>query len=182
MTTLICNNKSDFVKQIYRSHHKSLYLYALGLCRRFEHIESLADDLTQDLYLKLMQKWPDIQYKYAKLGLPYLNKMLRNILTDWYRKETSMQNVRQTYVDGQAQTYELEEPSISDEGRPPFTAYLSTLSEQEHAVLQYRFVEELSYEQIAFRMNIPATTVGTHLHRAKQKLKVQLGSHQSDMP
>lgn len=138
--------------------------------------------MTQDLYLKLMEKWPAIQFKYAELGLPYLTKMLKNISIDQHRKEKSQENVKQLLSLHQEQSYELEDLEQQEQMINSLSDYIKVLSEQEYAVLQYRFVEEFSYEQIAFRMNIPASTVGTHLRRAKQKVKAEIGSHKSDMP
>lgn len=182
MTELVWNNKSDFIKHIHRNHHKTLYLYALKLCKRFKQLEDVADDLTQDLYLRLMEKWPAIQFKYAELGLPYLNKMMKNIFIDRYRKERSHENMKQTLSLYQEQSYELEELEQQEKMTATLSDYIKVLSDKEYTVLQYRIVEELSYEQIAFRMNIPTSTVGTHLRRAKQKVKATMGSHKSDIP
>jgi len=39
------------------------------------------------------------------------------------------------------------------------------------AVLMLRFVEEMSYEEIATILSIPSTTVKTRLHRAREALR-----------
>jgi RNA polymerase sigma-70 factor (ECF subfamily) len=53
---------------------------------------------------------------------------------------------------------------------------LGVLSEAERAAIVQCYHNDLSHEEAAFVLGCPVGTVKTHVHRAKQKLKVALAS------
>jgi RNA polymerase sigma-70 factor (ECF subfamily) len=53
---------------------------------------------------------------------------------------------------------------------------LAVLSEAERAAIVQCYHNDLSHEEAAFVLGCPVGTVKTHVHRAKQKLKVALAS------
>jgi RNA polymerase sigma-70 factor (ECF subfamily) len=57
---------------------------------------------------------------------------------------------------------------------------LAVLSEAERAAIVQCYHNDLSHEEAAFVLNCPVGTVKTHVHRAKQKLKVALASWAPD--
>lgn len=164
--------RDSFLTFIYQQHHSDLLLYALGLCRRFQQSDMLADDLVQNVYLRCLQSWEMVQARYQELGARYLYRMLRNSLTDHYRKEESHQELNTFYSSLQPSEYEIPE----GDNRLSLTTYFSEelllhLSDMERKVLELQVLHDLAYEQIADRLGIPAATAGTHLRRAKLKLQ-----------
>ena len=57
---------------------------------------------------------------------------------------------------------------------------LGVISEAERAAIVQCYHNDLSHEEAAFVLGIPVGTVKTHVHRAKQKLKVALASYAPD--
>jgi RNA polymerase sigma factor (sigma-70 family) len=57
---------------------------------------------------------------------------------------------------------------------------LAVLSEAERAAIVQCYHNDLSHEEAAFVLGCPVGTVKTHVHRAKQKLKVALASWAPD--
>ena len=73
--------------------------------------------------------------------------------------------------------------AVEEPGEPP--RWTSITREQVHAALgrldgefrtvcQLRLIEGLSYDEIAARLGVPRSTVGTRLLRARDKLRVIL--------
>jgi len=60
--------------------------------------------------------------------------------------------------------------------RVDMTRALALLSEAERAAIVQCYHNDLSHEEAAFVLGCPVGTVKTHVHRAKQKLKIALAS------
>lgn len=175
------SRRDDFVRYIYQRYHKLLYLHALQLCKRFYHIEDRANDLMQDFYARLLEKYEYVEKQYDAQGIAYLFNMLRNALIDYHRSEESRRQMNQRYTLRLPSTYELEYPETAYQLSDSLSkAVLQQLSKQEQQVLEYRVGENLTYNQIANRLDFPINTVGTHLRRAIQKLRKELGDNHSD--
>lgn len=88
------NEERDaFVLGIHLSCHKSLYLYAVGRCKRFGYDSSYADDILQEVYQKLLYKYPKTAEGYHKHGARYLFGMVRKEMLSMNRKEKSLQRI-----------------------------------------------------------------------------------------
>ena len=72
---------------------------------------------------------------------------------------------------GQASPLELMERE--EEGRRVWDA-LKAMDEEERAIVTLRDIDALSYAEIARRLDLPAGTVMSRLHRARLKLKALL--------
>jgi len=57
---------------------------------------------------------------------------------------------------------------------------MAVLSEGERAAIVQCYHNDLSHEEAAFVLGCPVGTVKTHVHRAKQKLKIALASWAPD--
>ena len=66
--------RDAFVLGIYDSHYKALHLYALGLCKQFGYDLSLAEDALQEVFQKLLWKYPPIAWKIQEHGPAYIRR------------------------------------------------------------------------------------------------------------
>jgi RNA polymerase sigma-70 factor (ECF subfamily) len=67
----------------------------------------------------------------------------------------------------QATTPTPEESVIINQSRTHFYAALDELSEEYRQVIEMRFLEEYSYEEIAERLGKPLNTIKTQIRRAR---------------
>ena len=142
----------------------------------------LAEDLVQDVFLKLIkmptEKREEIQHISA-----YIKTMVVSIGYDYIRKKTRLREC--SMVDDDIDMENLSgNPHHSDPHHwltlkrelERFQQALAFLPKQEAEVFTLRFIEELSYREIARQMGISENLVGVALHRAQRKLVEKLGN------
>ena len=67
--------------------------------------------------------------------------------------------------------------ALSEEKKRVVTEALNSLDQKYKDIIELRFYEEKSYEEIADILRIPPGTVATHLNRIKKILKEKLHHH-----
>lgn len=128
-----------------------------------------AEDVTQEVFTQALRLWP--------------GKSVRH-WGGWFRKvavSRSIDRLRQRKpvlpLDGvtepsheQPPAARLEQAELADELRQA----LLQLSEHEACIFCLRYLDELSYDQIAQSLEMETPAVGMALHRARHKLAVHL--------
>lgn len=173
--------RNYFVEQVFRLHHRQLYAHALNICRRYRHFDAVADDLMQNFYQKLLERWQDFKAKYEELGIRYFLRVLSNALIDIHRSEQK----RNQHGTDYGATLPLICAPIELDAPLGFGNRLSSkvrqeLSQQEYEILEYKYVLNWSCQQIADELQIPRNTVGTRLYRSRQKIKFILEQRDKD--
>ncbi len=114
-------------------------------------------------------------YKFDKPFLPYLVTIAANYQRDLWRKEKN------------TATIDLLERDLPDESLLPveiiensdqleaLTQAIETLPEHYRLVIALRYDAGLSYDEIAQSLKIPINTIRTHLRRAKNQIRKQIG-------
>ena len=168
-------NSDDFIEivQLYQSPIRR-YITRLG-CRDTND----ADDLLQEIFLKVYVNLNE--YDTSLAFSSWLYRIAHNETISFFRKK----NVRPGPVANEEDTQLFE--NISDD--IDFTTSLNEkmnadlvrkalaeLEEQYRDVLVLKFLEERSYTEISDILKIPLGTVGTLIHRGKNKLKDALVS------
>ncbi len=131
------------------------------------------EDLAQEVFLRLFRALPGFRGE-AKVTT-FIYRIIINVVKDeWGRRERARLTVRVEDCDlrsnapGPGETLDHERflHSLND--------CMHELSVPERAVLTLHFQEERTYEEIASVLDLPLGTVKTHLHRARQKLKMAM--------
>lgn len=131
-----------------------------------------ADDLVQDVLIAMYPRWARI----VRGGHvdAYANRVLLGKHVDArrrpWRRERPVDEVPDT-VDATSERAITE----VDERDGALMVALATLPAAQRAVLVLRFTDDLSIEEIAQVMNIPAGTVKSRLSRGTEALRAQLG-------
>ncbi len=142
-----------------------------------------AEDITQEVYMKLFKKTPKA-FDNVKNWAAYLTTMATSASLDLLRKHHRLSE--QSFSDEEF-TGNVMPLSSSSEPTPEkqfaltqdiqqLRDALTKLSEQEAKVFVLRFVEELSYDDIAEQLSLTSGNVGIILNRTRQKL-ARLLSH-----
>ena len=147
-----------------------------------------ADDLTIEAFGKAFNKLPSYAPNYA--FSTWLFKIAINNCIDHIRKKRlktySMDDT--ITVDSQCEfshnirDYEPdpEQMMIYDQKISHVRQLVKTLNSKYRAMIELRYYEELSYEEIATELNLPLGTVKAQLFRAKEILYHQINSTTSE--
>lgn len=148
--------------------------------RRSINDESLAEDLTQDVFLKIYQALPN--YDPERAIRPWIFAIATNRLRDHWRSNAKYANDLSLDVEDS----EIELPS--DDGLPAdllerqelaglIGQAVSALPEGTRMVVQLRSYQELSFEEIAEVMGIQVTAARKRFSRGVAALREELGNH-----
>jgi RNA polymerase sigma-70 factor, ECF subfamily len=149
-------------------------LYELHVERVFRHVcyqvadRTDAEDITQDVFVKA---WKSI-HKYRWTGAPFVAWLItiaRNAVTDYYR---SRKNTRR--LDEVPEPESGDNPASAVEAafaRNEVRMAVNRLKGDQQAVIMMRFIDGLSYEEIARAIGKSEGAVRVIQHRALKELK-----------
>lgn len=152
---------------------RKMYSTALSLCG--EHIED-AQDLLQEVLLKIFLNI----HRYA-VGTKFdawIFTILRNTFNDRYRKkqrqptETSFEDLPEIHDD---EILDLAVTAIGREDLERVSIILPTLiTERQQLIMHLRFIEGLSYVEIAKKLNTGEGAICSAVYRSRRKLEMAI--------
>jgi len=138
-----------------------------------------ASDLLQEVFLRVYNNLHafDETMRFS----PWIYRIAQNLAVDHLRKRRNMVYLDEPTGEGGDMYWQLESPEPGPEAIVEFEDFrgslagaLGNLPPIYKAVLLLRFVQGLSYEDIARSLDLPLTTVKTRLHRAREALRQSL--------
>ncbi|MEK3725493.1 RNA polymerase sigma factor [Paenibacillus sp. FSL H8-0034] len=149
--------------------HKG-YIYTL-VYRMVEHRET-AEDLTQDIFIKLYRSLAHFRGD-AKFTT-WLYRLTTNLVTDYRRAqrrrpyEAILDKMKGWLINRQE---EPEAMALQKEERQMVQQLLSELPDKYRLILYLYHYKQLSYQEIAEATQLPLKTIETRLYRGKSLLK-----------
>ncbi len=163
-----------------------------ALVRRYENVvfhaaylvtgtRADADDLSQEIYLKLWRGLPG--YRREAKFLTWLTSLIKHASTDWIRRKKRTPDTTSLTHRGEDDTPSPPEPADTAPESSPEDMYerhrmeaavrraMATLSDEHRLVVQLRDIEGMSYEDMAERLGIPPGTIRSRLARARSQIK-----------
>ena len=163
--------------EMVRAHHKRVY----GLCYRFTGNAADAEDLTQDVFLKIYSNLSSFDLTRGSLQV-WITTMTRNLLVDNFRR-TRNQRATSSLDDGWDQTEELKPiDRLTSAGASPheLAAQKELAAMVQNALTQVsielreavilRDLQDLDYKEIAQVLEIPEGTVKSRISRGRAEL------------
>jgi RNA polymerase sigma-70 factor, ECF subfamily len=174
--------------EMVRAHQKRVY----GLCYRFTGNAADAEDLTQDVFLKIYSNLGS--FDAARGSLPvWIATMTRNLLVDNFRR-TRNQRATGSLDDGWDQTEELKPvdrlmatgPSPHESAAQKELAHmvqgaLTRVSVELREAVILRDLQDLDYKEIAQVLGIPEGTVKSRISRGRAELARLLERNQREV-
>lgn len=158
-------------EDLVKAHTKRVY----GICYRFTGKDSEAQDLTQDVFLRVFRSVKSFRAGEGSFVV-WLTRLTRNLLIDHYRR-TKMERATDSIED---QLLVLEERGSSEsrtdsvlagrEASEVLQAALAKLSPELRETVILRDLEEMEYREIALALNVPEGTVKSRLNRGRAEL------------
>jgi len=153
-------------------HHK---LMVFNLVHRMIHDEALADDLSQEVFLRVYRGLSAFQ------GKSKLSTWIYRIAYRVCLEESERAYRRHTFVPldedhpTSSTAVRVEDSAFSQvDARESVEYWLSKLPPNYRMAINLYYLHDRSYREIADVMGIPEGTVKTYLHRAKEMLKAQV--------
>jgi RNA polymerase sigma-70 factor (ECF subfamily) len=130
-----------------------------------------AEDLTQDIFLKLYHTLP--KYDFEKNFTAWLLTLAKNQLIDTYRRtkweKSNRDNFNENFL--AAETSESPEAGLAREAdRKIIWEGLNRLSSETRLAVIFRDIQDKTYEEIAEIMNVPVGTVKSRVSRGRLEL------------
>ncbi len=148
--------------------------FVFSLCYRLCGEQSEAEDLAQEAFLRLYRSLA--KFRAGSPPRPWLRKLTTNVCLDALRRQKPMAlPLEDLGQDGWEPRVgaadELpEDACLGREARLDVRQALLRLPTDYRAVLVLRYLEDLSYQEIAAALDVPLSTVETRLFRAKKTL------------
>lgn len=158
-------------EELIRVHTKRVY----GLCYRFTNSPTEAQDLTQEVFLRIFKSVKSFRSEEGNFST-WLARLTRNLLIDHYRR---------TRQDRSTDSIEVQLPMLEEkltatarpdglvagrEAREQLQSALQKLSPELRETLILRDLEDMEYREIADVLKIPEGTVKSRLNRARAEL------------
>jgi RNA polymerase sigma-70 factor (ECF subfamily) len=166
-------------EELVKLHTRRVY----SICYRFTSSDSEAQDLTQDVFLRVFKNLKSFRSGEG-LFVVWLTRLTRNLLIDHYRR-TRLERATESMED---QVKVLEETTAGlartdgmlagREASEMLQAGLQKLSPELRETVILRDLEELEYREIAQVLNVPEGTVKSRLNRGRAELARVLRRHQ----
>jgi len=159
-------------EELVRQHTRQVY----GLCYRFTGSGSEAQDLTQEVFLRVFRTLKTFRSAEGSFGT-WLARVARNLLIDHYRR-TRQERVTDPIEE---QLTVLEEKGATASERPDHAvagreaseilqAGLQKLSPDLREAVILRDLQEMEYREIAEVLGIPEGTVKSRINRGRAEL------------
>lgn len=132
--------------------------------------KEVAEDLSQDAFLKLVEKIESYDPKKGKFVV-WFWQMVRNMLIDYYREKKAIPF--SAFEDETVAMMAVTEmPDLDDRlQHAKVKAFLVTLSEEERELFELRYIADLSYREISALISKPEGTLRVSTLRIKAKIK-----------
>jgi len=162
-------------EDLVRAHTRRVY----GLCYRFTNREAEAQDLTQDVFLRVFRALGSFRSTEGSFTT-WLTRLTRNLLIDHYRRtrndratdsiEEQLPRV-EGYTDGRVSGPMRPDSVVAGrEASEMLQSALAKLSPELRETIILRDLQEMDYREIAQVLVIPEGTVKSRLNRGRAEL------------
>jgi RNA polymerase sigma-70 factor (ECF subfamily) len=165
-------------QQLVVSQHRRIY----AICYRFTGSSSDAEDLTQDVFLKLYKNLSSFDLQKGSFQT-WITTLARNLLVDHFRRtrlDRASDSLDATFdgeEDGPTMADRLADPRPSQEHhvssleqKSRIQAALKQLSPELREAVILRDLEDMDYKEIAQVLRIPEGTVKSRISRGRGEL------------
>jgi RNA polymerase sigma-70 factor (ECF subfamily) len=158
-------------EELLKTHTRRVY----AICYRFTNKESEAQDLTQEVFLRIFKTLGSFRSGEGSFTV-WLTRLTRNLLVDHYRRTkqdriTDAIDDKLSILEERAGTHSRTDGMLAGrEAGELLGAALQKLSPELREAVILRDLEELEYREIAKVLGVPEGTVKSRLNRGRAEL------------
>ena len=159
------------LERLINKHRDRIYFYIISKVK----IQSLAEDIFQDTFFKVIKSLKKGKYNEQGKFLPWVMRIAHNLVIDYFRKSKRISIIQNLKKDSDFDVLNL----ISDESKnfeknilkkeqfKELNYIIDKLPEDQKEVLIMRYYEDLSFKEIADKSNV---SINTSLGRMRYAL------------
>lgn len=170
LTRLRANDKS-VLKELFQAYYPSV----CKTIHRFIRDKNLVEDLAQEVFLRFWQKRQKLNITSSVKA--YLHRMAVNEALAYLRKNKRYQEEEFTPAIASGEEAGAEEQYLYSELEDHIKAAINSLPPKCRTVFQLSRFEELTYKEIAEKMDISVKTVENQMGKALKVLRKKLQSY-----
>jgi RNA polymerase sigma-70 factor (ECF subfamily) len=161
----------EALREIYHRHSQAVF----GLAMRVLSNESLAEDVTQDVFVRLWQQPERFDPERGQLRA-YLLAMAHSRAVERVRSEESLRRRHRTVAEEPVVTTapDPEHLALEADAGAAIRKALAELPSVQRIPIELAYFEGLSYRQVATRLSEPEGTVKYRIRCGMQKLRAAL--------
>lgn len=158
-------------EELIRAHTRRVY----GLCFRFTGKDAEAQDLTQEVFLRVFRTVKTYRMEEGSFAT-WLTRVTRNLLIDHYRRTRqdrvtgSLEDQLPTLEEGLSGTARTDSVLAGREASEVLQAALQKLSPELREAVILRDLQDMEYREIAAVLKVPEGTVKSRLNRGRAEL------------
>lgn len=158
-------------EDLVKAHSRRVY----SICYRFTNRDSEAQDLTQDVFMRVFRTLKTFRAGEGSFGV-WLTRLTRNLLIDHYRRNKlarATESIEDQVTELEQKTAYLSHADSILAGREAselLQVALQKLSPELRETVILRDIEELEYREIAQVLGVPEGTVKSRLNRGRAEL------------
>tara|TARA_R110000824_G_scaffold336_1_gene1698 strand:+ start:122650 stop:123258 length:609 start_codon:yes stop_codon:yes gene_type:complete len=148
-------------------------------CLRMTRNPAEAVDLMQEVFLAVYRNLPS--YQGQNQFKAWLMRVCANKTIDFQRhKERNPQNYAENYDESDYRhndSYHASDPDFhysQSDNQKQVKSLMQSLPLEQRVVIELKFFQQHTFEEIAMQLNIPVNTIKTRLYSALNKLKDQM--------
>ncbi|MCF2520497.1 RNA polymerase sigma-70 factor [Dyadobacter sp. CY351] len=167
VTYLSRDREAEF-ERVFKAHFKGLHAYARTILRD----DIMAEEMVQNVFCRLWEKTDHIEIKESVSGYLYRSVYHESLN---YIKHLKVRDAYQTYAINQMEhSNNTSHPLELKELEQRLDKALKELPEKCRTVFQMSRFEELKYQEIADRLQLPLKTVENQMGKALRLLRLKL--------
>lgn len=146
----------------------------LGYCTRLLADRSLAEDVAQEVWMKVIQNAET--YEPRQQLRPWLLTIARNTSLNVMRRRKNWEELEDGH-DVPEESADLLQSFVAENEARAIRDAIDALPEAQRTAISLLTIEGLPYDEIAHAMNLSLGSVKTHIHRARLALAESLKQH-----
>ena len=164
---LLAGSDQQTFTELYNRHHTGIYSYQLA----FVKIPSIAEDLTQELFLKVWEARKRLQIHTSFAA--YIYRISRNTVIDFMKKIAADRELRNEIILHKQSFFPDSSSSqlLAKEYNHLYKQAIDSLSQQRRTVFLLCREEGKTYKEVAMLLGISRHTVKEHMTKSLHNLR-----------
>lgn len=163
----------DAFSELVSRYEKQIFSLAYRLCGDYDEAADLAQEAFVRIY-KVLDKY-DTEKKFFSWMYRVAYNTCINTLNKRPKNTIPVENIGEVVGENEVDTTNNPENKYANlELKKQIEAAIDSLGDNYRDVVYLKYIEELSYQQIADTLNLPLSTVETRLFRGKKQLQAKL--------
>jgi RNA polymerase sigma-70 factor (ECF subfamily) len=161
--------------------YSSYYFIVYNTCKKYVKVSCDAEDITQEVFIKLMKKLDTFNGKSPGQFVNWLKMVSKNSTVDVLRRKKIFTNIDDISLDMEFDSIDLNIIDDTDSKvKTDIKNSISKLSPQFKRVFELYYLDNYSHQEIANELNINVGTSKSNLFKAKIKLAEMLKQYNNN--